>query len=41
MRDVVMHDYDEVDLDEIWTVINENLPQLLNYIQPLISSSEE
>jgi uncharacterized protein with HEPN domain len=25
----------EVDLDEVWTVINENLPQLLAYIEPL------
>ncbi|MGL5083905.1 MAG: HepT-like ribonuclease domain-containing protein [Microcoleaceae cyanobacterium] len=37
MRDVITHDYDEVDLDEVWTVINENLPQLLNYIEPLVS----
>jgi uncharacterized protein with HEPN domain len=35
MRDVITHDYDEVDLDEVWTVINENLPQLLAYIEPL------
>jgi uncharacterized protein with HEPN domain len=36
MRDVITHDYDEVDLDEVWTVISENLPQLLNYIEPLV-----
>jgi len=35
MRDVIAHDYDEVDLDEVWTVVNENLPQLLAYIEPL------
>jgi uncharacterized protein with HEPN domain len=35
MRDVITHDYDEVDLDEVWTVINENLPQLLADIEPL------
>lgn len=35
MRDAITHDYDEVDLDEVWTVINENLPQLLAYIEPL------
>lgn len=35
MRDVITYDYDEVDLDEVWTVINENLPQLLAYIEPL------
>lgn len=37
MRDVITHDYDEIDLDEVWTVVNENLPDLLNYIEPLIS----
>ncbi|GAB4133435.1 MAG: DUF86 domain-containing protein [Cyanobacteria bacterium J069] len=38
MRDVITHDYDEVDLEEVWTVLQENLPQLLAYIEPLISS---
>lgn len=36
MRDVITHDYNEVDLDEIWTVINEDLPKLFDYIKPLI-----
>lgn len=35
MRDVITHNYDEVDLDEVWTVVNENLPQLLAYIESL------
>ena len=39
MRDVITHDYDEVDLDEVWTVINQNLPELLNYIEPLTASN--
>jgi uncharacterized protein with HEPN domain len=37
MRDVITHDYDEVDLDEVWTVVNTNLPDLLTYIEPLIT----
>jgi uncharacterized protein with HEPN domain len=40
MRDVLTHDYDEVDLDEVWAVINEDLPHLLNYIEPLVSTEE-
>jgi uncharacterized protein with HEPN domain len=40
MRDVITHDYDEVDLDEIWTVVNTNLPELLNYIEPLVASED-
>lgn len=35
MRDVITHDYNEVDLNEVWTVITENLPELLNYLEPL------
>lgn len=35
MRDVITHDYDEIDLIEIWTVIKENLPELLSYIELL------
>ena len=35
MRDVITHDYNEVDIDEVWKVINEDLPKLLTYIQPL------
>lgn len=41
MRDILSHVYDEVDLDEVWSVIQENLPQLLSYIQPLIPPEDE
>lgn len=36
MRDVITHDYDEVDYDEVWAVIQNDLPTLLAYIQPLV-----
>ncbi|WP_347338293.1 HepT-like ribonuclease domain-containing protein [Synechocystis sp. FACHB-383] len=36
MRDIITHDYNEVDIDEVWTVIKKNLPELLRYIEPLI-----
>jgi uncharacterized protein with HEPN domain len=39
MRDVIIHDDDEVDLDEVWTVIQENLPQLLADIEPLVEKN--
>lgn len=39
-RDVITHDYDEVELDEVWTVITENLPQLLAYGEPLTLSED-
>lgn len=40
MRDMITHDYDEIDLDEVWTVIHENLPELLQYIDPMISMED-
>lgn len=40
MRDVISHDYDEIDLDEVWVVVQHNLPQLLAYVQPLISQKQ-
>lgn len=40
MRDVITHDYDEVDMDEVWKVISINLPELLNYIEPLMASNQ-
>lgn len=33
------HDYDEVDLDEVWSVITQSLPELYGYVQPLIPSN--
>jgi len=33
MRDIITHEYDEVDLTEIWTVIHENIPELLQYLE--------
>jgi uncharacterized protein with HEPN domain len=39
MRDVITHDYDEVDLSEIWTVICDDLPQLLSDVEPLVPKS--
>jgi uncharacterized protein with HEPN domain len=36
IRDVITHDYDEVDLSEVWTVIRNDLPQLLPELETLI-----
>ncbi len=36
MRDIISHKYDEIDLEEVWTVITVNLPSLHDYILPLL-----
>lgn len=40
MRDRLVHDYDEVKLDLVWEVVKINIPQLLQYITPLLPSKE-
>jgi uncharacterized protein with HEPN domain len=36
MRDKLVHDYDEVKISVIWQVVENNIPELLNYITPLL-----
>jgi len=36
MRDVIVHEYDQLDLDVIWDVIHNKLPSLLRQISALI-----
>jgi uncharacterized protein with HEPN domain len=36
MRDVMVHEYDQVDLDVVWDVIQNKLPELLILLQPLL-----
>lgn len=37
MRDVLIHAYDRVDLEEVWITLSEQLPVLLRQIEPLVS----
>ncbi|MCP9820692.1 DUF86 domain-containing protein [Synechococcus sp. Cruz-9H2] len=36
MRDVLIHAYDRVDLEEVWITLSEQLPALLMEIEPLL-----
>ncbi len=36
MRDHLIHDYDGVDIGEVWRVLSQDLPDLIRYIEPLI-----
>jgi uncharacterized protein with HEPN domain len=40
MRDVIVHEYDQVDLDVVWDVIQNKLPELLIFLQPLLLSED-
>lgn len=41
MRDILTHNYDNVDLEEVWIVITVNLPSLYQYISLLLPQSSE
>jgi uncharacterized protein with HEPN domain len=36
MRDIIAHQYDRLDLNIIWQVIQRNIPELLSMIVPLL-----
>ena len=36
MRDVLIHNYDDVNLNEVWQVIQVNIPGLISLLQPLL-----
>lgn len=38
LRDVVIHDYDELDFDILWNVIQVNLPEILPELQLIFNS---
>lgn len=40
MRDIITHQYDRLDLDIVWQVIQRNLPELLRAIEPLLPAQE-
>lgn len=40
-RDVVVHDYFRVDLQEIWRILQEELPTLVNLLLPLVPPERE
>lgn len=38
MRDRVTHGYFDVDLDQVWNTVENDLPDLIHYIEPLLTS---
>lgn len=41
MRDVIAHQYDRLDLDIVWQVVQRNIPELLSLLTPLLSIQED
>jgi len=36
MRDILIHNYDDVDLDEVWNVATIYIPELIQQIEPFV-----
>lgn len=36
LRDVLIHDYESVDLDAVWNIVESNLPQLKDQIEKFL-----
>ena len=40
MRDRLIHDYSNVDLDLVWDTVGQDVPDLLRYLEPLLPREE-
>jgi uncharacterized protein with HEPN domain len=40
MRDILIHAYDRVDLDEVWTTIQVAVPRLISQLEPIVPPDE-
>lgn len=40
MRDIVAHQYDRIDLDIVWQVVQRNIPELLNVLVTLLPTQD-
>jgi uncharacterized protein with HEPN domain len=36
MRDKLIHQYDAVDLDEVWKTVTTEIPPLIAFLEPLV-----
>jgi uncharacterized protein with HEPN domain len=41
MRDNLIHEYDDVDLDEVWKTVRSDIPRLIKLLKPLAPHKEE
>ncbi len=41
MRDILAHQYDKVNLNTLWSVIQDDIPELLALLQPIVTDIPE
>lgn len=37
LRDIVIHQYDHVDYNEVWNVVEDDIPEFLRFLQALVA----
>ena len=40
MRDKLIHEYDDVDFDEVWSAVEKDIPHLIQWLEPLLPSEK-
>lgn len=40
MRDMIIHEYDEIDIDEVWGAIEKDIPKVMEDINKLLEEME-
>ena len=40
MRNILIHEYDDVDLSVVWDTVQNDLPTLIKVIEPLVPPNE-
>lgn len=41
MRDKLIHEYDAVDLGEVWKTVSSDIPLLISFLEPLVPKDKE
>ncbi|MGB3237246.1 MAG: DUF86 domain-containing protein [Geitlerinemataceae cyanobacterium] len=41
MRDVIVHEYDQIDINVVWDVVQNKIPELLKLLEPLLPNSPD
>lgn len=41
MRDILIHDYRDVDVPNVWTTVTESIPALIAMLAPLVPQAED
>ncbi len=40
MRDMLIHSYGKVDLDDVWNTVTQDIPQLIKALEPAVKAGE-